>query len=421
MYKTFNNKNLIFILIGILIFSLIFPFSVNAQAPKSTVTFDLGNIDANLIKDRTITIWAFPESIIGQRSIEDIVKELKVLPKDEIQKRLGVTPFVFTGSPSAAFRILADLDYGNYVAFDEVHTNNDKYYSAFMSFNVPEHTGTALRSKLEISEEPGRVILKKVDENGNPLEGVAFRLYFHIDHPLNIGMEPSPVPLSPDKSSYDPNGTPKDLYTDKDGIIEVKNLPEGTYFFKEVGPLPGYSIDYIDNHFVIRPNQLTTLEVVNKKDNGGFNFIKISASTGKPLEGAKFVLMRKIGDTFVKVQRNGQDIVLVSDKDGLFALDGLEYGVYYLWEVNAPDGYRLLSEPIEFTVGDGTRELLLTIKNEEGPPPPETPPENPPETPPTPPTGLIPKTGDITILIMTLVGFVLIGLGRHLVREEGYE
>ena len=129
--------------------------------------------------------------------------------------------------------------------------------------------------------------------------------------------------------------------------------------------------------------------MVNKKDNGGFNFIKISASTGKPLEGAKFVLMRKIGDTFVKVQRNGQDIVLVSDKDGLFALGGLEHGVYYLWEVNAPDGYRLLSEPIEFTVGDGTRELLLTIKNE--------------EVPPTPPSGLNPKTGDKSYTVFWII------------------
>lgn len=79
-----------------------------------------------------------------------------------------------------------------------------------------------------------------------------------------------------------------------------------------------------------------------------------------PLEGAKFKLYSSDGTTQIKdltdMDTNG---IFTSSKDGKIIIKGLASGTYYLEEVEAPKGYTLLTNKIEFTItgnepADGT-------------------------------------------------------------------
>ena len=77
------------------------------------------------------------------------------------------------------------------------------------------------------------------------------------------------------------------------------------------------------------------------------------------LEGATFKLYRdKNLQEQVKLKKgvygyvvsNSQDEDIVSDRNGYFIINGLDQGTYYLKEIKAPDGYRLLKEAIEIKI-----------------------------------------------------------------------
>ncbi len=96
-----------------------------------------------------------------------------------------------------------------------------------------------------------------------------------------------------------------------------------------------------------------TYELDTTKVDGIDNTIK--------LEKAEFKLSRKTGENgntieYAKVTDGkltdwttevNEATVLVSDKDGLFKVAGLDSGTYYLTETQAPSGYNTLTDPIE--------------------------------------------------------------------------
>jgi len=106
---------------------------------------------------------------------------------------------------------------------------------------------------------------------------------------------------------------------------------------------------------------------------GGINLVKVDASNGQKLAGAKFTLNVKNEDgTYTPVAfynnaaMTGEKVTeVVTDANGNAVFYGLAYGTYYLIETESPEGYNLLSEPVAVPVNAVTHltENAVTVKN----------------------------------------------------------
>ncbi|PKR77904.1 hypothetical protein CEY16_08230 [Halalkalibacillus sediminis] len=118
--------------------------------------------------------------------------------------------------------------------------------------------------------------------------------------------------------------------------------------------------------------------------------------TANPLDGAKFQLKDSEGNDVDGVH---------SGVNGVFNWDRLDYGTYYLHEVEAPDGYRLLTQPIEIIVGEGDGadgvDVEMNVFNSES-------------------DWELPATGGIGTSIFTAIGLALmvLALGLYLRRRN---
>lgn len=141
---------------------------------------------------------------------------------------------------------------------------------------------------------------------------------------------------------------------------------------------------------------------------GGFQIVKVDAqNTEEKLSAVEFKLYsdknmtKEIGCTTAygadsenyRVNDGTRSTVpyLVTKGDGSIKVYGLAYGTYYLKETKTNNGYQLLSEPIEITVGANTslEANRVTVKNVKQPD--------------------LPFTGGTGTIMFTVAGLVLVG------------
>ena len=144
--------------------------------------------------------------------------------------------------------------------------------------------------------------------------------------------------------------------------------------------------------------------------------LKYTGTDKTPLAGAKFQLLTKEGDTKTaikftevagaavptyKVDAEGDVTEITTDDNGKFELVGLDEGIYYLHETEAPAGYNKLAADLEVKITSSYDEAALTATyeiNEKTPATIEV--ENK--------TGsLLPETGGIGTTIFYVVGIVM--------------
>lgn len=244
--------------------------------------------------------------------------------------------------------------------------------------------------KIQAVNPENKIKFRKIDQDGNPLEGATFQLF-----------------KKNNDGNWDGHGQP--FTTGKDGIVEYSKLPKGEYQLKETSAPDGYEklegailefeVDATGNIHRSEKTNATTdtnkqpvyvdesgsiaIPIVNKKPQK-IQFEKVDASekTTK-LEGAEFEVWYKANETDedyttqLKVYKKTVDgkaerLVLKEDdniptgythvegdkfvtgKDGLVEFNVLDNGYYALKEVKAPKGYIKPRDIVkEFVVKDG--------------------------------------------------------------------
>ncbi|WP_259685638.1 SpaA isopeptide-forming pilin-related protein [Lactococcus cremoris] len=171
----------------------------------------------------------------------------------------------------------------------------------------------------------GSAELIKHDSKGQPLSGAIFKVV--------------------DKSG---KTIQTNLTSDKDGKVIANGLAPGDYSFIEVQAPTGYVLNTDPVHFTISAESEEKPQLVMASDNfvnyqGSAELIKHD-SKGQPLSGAIFKVVNESG----KVIKEG----LTSDKVGKVAIDGLAPGDYSFIETQAPTGYILNTEKVDFTISD---------------------------------------------------------------------
>jgi LPXTG-motif cell wall-anchored protein len=417
--QKFNFKNLLLysVIFAILTLSIVPVFAIASYS----ITIDLGKIESSGfdIRGRRLKLWRVSDKKMDSDEASDNIFNFDKLSLEELDN-LFSDNFVTDPSDDKGQIFLKNLKEGTYYVREVLRDGDKKHVSPFFIMLPLDDNKNVVYPKLIYdtpntpppNTPPDTTILKKLSTDGKALPKAVFELYRKT-----LGGDVR-VPL--DKNSYDENGKSDVLLvTNEKGEIVIKNLPEGEYYFKEIKAPDGYEIVNKVTNFNVTGNRGSYVEVVNRPfgGRGEIRFFKYDAATDKALAGAVFkvtYLDEKTG-SYETVKRDGKDYIIMSGKDGAFSATDLPAREYYLWEIKAPEGYELLAEGVKFTINENSKFNRVDIANKKEP---TDVPNVPPNTPNTPPPRIrIPKTGDITLIVMSIGGAIIAAMGVGLVKK----
>ena len=200
---------------------------------------------------------------------------------------------------------------------------------------------------LKVVNPKNRIIFRKVDADGNSLEGASFKLE------------------RKNENLWEPYGNEKTV--NNNGIVIFEKLKEGEYRLIETkAPTnynkleePAFEFKVNDNGDIIRKVRVPVegknisnetkeieqlvgsniIDIINYKD---IEFIKVDDITKEPLQGAEFEIYYKETEKeiYKKLEKsNGEIVRIVSDEKGVFKFNISKKGYYALKETKAPDNY----------------------------------------------------------------------------------
>lgn len=398
-----NFKNRIFkLLLSCVIFSMVI---ISGAVYAKSLSIDLNGKDRKVdeVANREIVIWKIDDKIItSDKDKEKLVKDLKDLSNDALSKEYKDNTTVTTDAKGVAS--LVGFKSGTYYARVTDVKGKVEIYPFVFTVDEKNPNNVTIMPKGHHETPPGNhVELFKVSADDVPLAGAVFNLYKVVNGEESLVMS--------------------NLITDSKGKIRIDNIELGEYIFEEVQAPAGYRIKNVRTRFVVNGGT-TKVVVVNYKDSdGGKRFRKIDSDSKAPIEGVRFIVTKRVNGYDERVKINGKDLVLISDKDGYFAVDNLPFGTYSLWEVKPAGGYEPLSGAESFVIDGNSLELDKVVENKPVPPPPddEEKPKKPPRDKDKPKKPRrIPKTGDISLILMSIFGVVCSIWGGVLVKENKY-
>ena len=416
-----------------------------------------------------ISLWKVSHKQVSYDNKSSKLDELNKLSIEELNSKYSKysNPTVLAFNDNQI--VFDKLSAGAYYMRDTSGIKRDKDIVPAL-INLPDDVENDSKNvTIHAKESSTNVRLVKVDESGNPLKGAKFKLlkregseYVELKNKATLKKDDK-LELSPknddrskvkseenadkskdessksedkdEKSKEEKKEKSKDKAKSDDGLyisndageIIINDIKKGDYIFREVEAPAGYMIKNVDTKFTIS-NKSVELRVVNSKtttDKGRHDFMKTDEAK-KPLSGAMFKVMTKNKDgKFVPVKRDGKDYIVTSADNGKFSVENMDYGKYYLVEIKAPEGFILLSEPVEFEIKKQTDDNTISIafitnKKDTTITRRKTPGDDITRrrTPGGDITRRIPKTGDIRFFMSMIGGLIMFFIGKWIIAKD---
>ena len=142
-----------------------------------------------------------------------------------------------------------------------------------------------------------------------------------------------------------------DIFKTKDGKLILENIPYGSYELIELTPPKNYQKTEERISFQITEEQeVITLEVLNKLQNGSLEIIKVDDETLKPIPGVLFGLYDQDKNLIEEYYTN---------EEGKITIENLLEGLYYIKELNTVDDYELLEGFMEVQIRNNILNSVL--------------------------------------------------------------
>ena len=178
--------------------------------------------------------------------------------------------------------------------------------------------------------EKGKLKITKYDNKGSTLEGVKFDI------------------LDENKNVVDT------IITDENGVAISKDLPIGTYYYKETEAPENVVMDEEEHEFILtEDNQVVQKTVINEIQEGKLKIIKVDENS-EPLAGVKFEIYDENMNFICDMTTN---------EEGIAESEELEKGTYYYKEVEAPEGIVIDEEPHKFTIEYDGQNVVENVVN----------------------------------------------------------
>jgi uncharacterized surface anchored protein len=276
--------------------------------------------------------------------------KIQKIDADTKEPLVGATLAIYDGKTqvekwttgTSAHVVESDLTAGKTYTLREVAAPKGYDLAADMTFTVPANGGDIT---VTMSDKPiiGSVRLTKLDSaTRNALAGAEFALY----NEAGTRIYATGTAGSYTVTSSTSNGV---FATSSSGILDIKKLPYGTYYFVETKAPKGYKLSTEKHAFTIADSsKVVEISFLNEEVLGAVRLRKVGETGTRSLEGAEFELYAKtprfagqaISSTIFPdgYYRYG---TYTTNSSGEIFVDELPWDDYYFIETKAPDGYEM--------------------------------------------------------------------------------
>jgi len=309
-----------------------------AKAIEKDKTFGIG--DNGEIKNISFGLYA----------AEDIVSASgTVIPAD------GLIEIVSVNENGTAV-MKSDLPFGKYyvkeITTDEHYVLSDTKYPVVFEY-AGQDTATVeikVNDGKEIKNELiyGSVSGKKIDENGEALEGAVIGIF------------------KAEETEFTKDTALMTTTSAKDGSFSFAKVPYGKWIVREIEQPKGFVLDekaYEVN--ISKAEQVVEIEIVNEYVHGNIRLTKVDAEyPDNKLTGATFEVYKDTNENG-KID-DGDELIgnLEETETGIYEMKELLYGKYIVRETKAPEGFLL--DKGEYSVFIEKDETTYSVENKAG-------------------------------------------------------